>query len=168
MVKYQGAPPAILFVCLGNICRSPLAEGALRHFCQARGIEMTIDSAGTGDWHLGYPPDPRSVTEAARHGVDISTLRARQVAGRDFNSFDHIIAMDSQNLHDLQQLAPATATARLSRLLDHVDDMGGDVPDPYHGTANDFARTWFLVSAGVAGFVQTLGLDALRTGVLSG
>lgn len=168
MVNYQSKIPAILFVCLGNICRSPLAEGALRQLCLQRGIDMMIDSAGTGDWHLGHPPDPRSVAEAAQHGVDISGQRARQITIEDFSRFSHIIAMDNQNLRDLQKLAPPATTARLSRLLDHADNLGTDVPDPYHGTAKDFARTWLLVRAGVAGFVQAFEPDIERTGVLSG
>lgn len=132
------SPPALLFVCLGNICRSPLAEAAFRHRAAEAGLAALADSAGTGDWHVGEPPDPRAIAEARRHGLDISTCRGRQVSAADFSRFTHILALDARNLADLTRLAPAGARARLSLLLDHVPDMAGQpVADPYWGTAKD-------------------------------
>src|SRR6218665_3120924 len=116
---------SILFVCLGNICRSPLAEAAFRDAAERAGLAVATDSAGTGDWHIGSPPDRRAVAEAARHGIDISGYRGRQVTPDDFHRFDHILALDLRNLADLGATAPADATARLSLLLDHVEGMAG-------------------------------------------
>ena len=135
--------PAVLFVCLGNICRSPLAEGALRKVAAERDLAIRIDSAGTGDWHVGNPPDPRSVTEAARHGVDIAWQRARQVTSADFRRFSHIFALDRQNLTDLRAMAPADGTAKLTLLRDVLPgSAGGSVPDPYYGGEDGFRIVW--------------------------
>ena len=135
--------PAVLFVCLGNICRSPLAEGALRKVAAERDLAVRIDSAGTGTWHVGNPPDPRSVAEAARHGADIGGQRARQVTPRDFRQFSHIYALDEQNLSDLRAIAPADATARLALLSDAVPGAAGrSVPDPYYGGEDGFRIVW--------------------------
>lgn len=109
----RGGVPSVLFVCLGNICRSPLAEGALRAAAVRAGLDLTVDSAGTGGWHAGDPPDRRAQAAARRHGTDISGLRARQVRPEDFRKFDHVFALDRQNLQDLQAIAPADATAEL-------------------------------------------------------
>ncbi len=125
--------PSVLFVCLGNICRSPLAEGVFRHEVAKRGLaqSFTIDSAGTGGWHAGEPPDPRAIRVAKRHGVDISDLRARQVRVADFDEFDHLLAMDRSNLDDLLALCPREHRTRV-RLLRSYDSVAGtDVPDPY-------------------------------------
>ncbi|WP_324698821.1 low molecular weight protein-tyrosine-phosphatase [Novosphingobium aerophilum] len=140
-------PPSVLFVCLGNICRSPLAEAALRHAAQEAGLELTVDSAGTGSWHIGKGPDPRSCDEASRHGIDITHYRARQVTVRDFDRFDRIVALDASNLANLERIAPASPHARLSLLLDHVPGMEGqDVDDPYFGGPEGFVTTWEQVS----------------------
>ena len=147
----DGRDGSVLFVCLGNICRSPLAELAMRLAAADAGLDIRVDSAGTGDWHVGRPPDPRARAEAARHGHDITQYRARQVTADDFLRFDHIVALDASNRGDLQRLRPAGATARLSLLLDHVRGREGeDVFDPYHGDAAAFAETWADVSAGTA------------------
>jgi protein-tyrosine phosphatase len=147
--------PSLLFVCLGNICRSPLAEGALRHAAAHRGLDLTLDSAGTGNWHVGHPPDPRAIAAARRNGVDISDLRARQVTADDFTRFDHLVALDRQNLADLRRLAPAGATARLSLLNNHVPGREGQgVADPYTGTDADFDQTWAEVTAAVPGLLR--------------
>jgi protein-tyrosine phosphatase len=138
---------SVLFVCLGNICRSPLAEAALRQECAASGLNAIIDSAGTGEWHVGQPPDDRAQAAAARNGADIGHLRARLVTASDFRDFDHVIAMDKQNFRDLVALRPANPVAELSLLLDHVGGRAGeDVADPYYGGEADFDQTWAEVA----------------------
>ncbi len=142
------ANPAILFLCLGNICRSPLAEGAARAAFARAGIAATIDSAGTGDWHVGHPPDRRAQAEARRRGVDIAGLRARQLAQSDFYDFDLILAADTENLNEARALAPPDATARLMLMLDLVPGRGGNsVADPYYGADDGFGVTWRDVDA---------------------
>ena len=149
--------PAVLLVCLGNICRSPLAEAALRHAAEAEGLDAEIDSAGTGDWHIGAPPDPRAQAVARANGLDIAHLRGRQVARADFDRFDHIVALDHENLRVLKSLRPAGSRARLSLLLDHVPGRAGEaVADPYFGDDTGFETTWADVTAGAAGLVATL------------
>ena len=111
--------PCVLFVCLGNICRSPLAEAAFREEARRLNLDVVADSAGTGGWHVGEPPDPRAQAVARRNGVDISSLRGRQVKPADFHRFTHIVALDEDNLANLRRLAPPDATAELSLLLDH-------------------------------------------------
>jgi protein-tyrosine phosphatase len=134
---------AVLFVCMGNICRSPLAEAAFRAEAGRRGLDVTIDSAGTGGWHAGEPPDHRARAVAARNGVDISGLRARQVIREDFDRFDHIVALDGDNLAHLERMRPAGARASLSLLLDHVEGRQGEpVVDPYYGGDAHFDVTW--------------------------
>src|SRR5436305_6689578 len=118
-------PVSILFVCLGNICRSPLAEGAFRAEAERRGLEIEADSAGTGGWHAGEPPDRRAIAAAGRMGVDISGQRARKVTRADFDRFDHIVALDEENFADLARLRPAGSRARLSLLLDHAPGREG-------------------------------------------
>ena len=106
---------AVLFVCLGNICRSPLAEAAFRAEAQRAGLAARADSAGTADYHLGEPPDPRAIRTARARGVDISGYRGRQVSAADFEAFSHILALDSANLAQLQRIAPAQHDVRLDR-----------------------------------------------------
>ena len=152
------APPAILFVCLGNICRSPLAEAALRAEAERAGLEVTVDSAGTGDWHVGRPPDCRAQATALRHGIDISGYRARQVTPEDFRRFDQVFALDRDNLANLETVAPADATAALGLLLDLVPGREGEgVQDPYYGGDEGFERTWAEVSAAARAIVARLG-----------
>lgn len=148
---------SVLFVCLGNICRSPLAEAALRAEAERLGIEVEIDSAGTGDWHIGGPPDRRAIAAARRNGLDISHLRARQVRREDFYRFDHIIALDEANLADLRRTRPADARAELSLFLDHVEGRRGEaVADPYYGEAADFDATWRDVVAGAESLARQI------------
>ncbi len=154
--------PSVLFVCLGNICRSPLAEAALRAEAVAAGLAITIDSAGTGAWHAGNPPDPRAIAEAARHGIDISGYRARQVREDDFRHFGQIFALDPQNLRDLKRIAPGSllgrARARVSLLMDLVPGREGSaVIDPYGGTEEDFAAVWDDVTTAVRQLVARIG-----------
>ena len=122
---------SILFVCLGNICRSPTAEAIFRGQAAGRGFE--IDSAGTSGWHDGNPSDPRASAEAAKRGIDMSYIRSRKVIPEDFERFDMIVAMDGQNLRDLKAMQPAGSTAKLVKLLDYAPEIGrADVPDPYY------------------------------------
>jgi protein-tyrosine phosphatase len=156
--------PSFLFVCLGNICRSPLAEAAFVEAAKRAGVAVTADSAGTGDWHVGHAPDPRSQAVAARHGVDISGMRARRVRGEDFRSFDHILALDPQNLRDLHAIAPAGTTARLSLLLDHVPGRAGQgVRDPYYGDDSDFDAVWSDVSSAADALVAMLNEEGSQS-----
>ncbi|MFL6845641.1 MAG: low molecular weight protein-tyrosine-phosphatase [Allosphingosinicella sp.] len=148
---------SVLFVCLGNICRSPLAEAAFRREAERLGLDVEIDSAGTGDWHIGHPPDARAAAVAARNGVDISHLRARRVEPDDFRRFDHIVALDSNNLRDLERLRPTDGTARLSLLLDHVEGRAGEaVADPYYGDEAHFDAAWADVSAGAEALARKI------------
>lgn len=153
----SAVPPRILFVCLGNICRSPLAEAAMRTAAERAGIQLDVDSAGTGDWHVGRPPDPRAIATAAGHGIDISGLRGRQVTLADFTAFDHIVALDRQNLKDLRTILPRDATAELSMLLDHADGRAGQgVADPYFGEDAGFEVAWTDIRHGVEGLLDRL------------
>lgn len=149
--------PSVLFVCMGNICRSPLAEAALRALAQARGVELLIDSAGTGPWHVGEPPDRRSQSEAARHGVDISDQRARQVGRADFDRFDLIVAMDRDNLAHLRRMRPEGSRAELALLLDHVAGREGqEVGDPYYGGPEGFRIAWSDATEAAGGILDRL------------
>ena len=149
--------PSVLFVCLGNICRSPLAEAAFREEARRLKLNVVADSAGTGDWHVGSPPDPRAQAVARKNGVDISALRGRQVKPADFRRFTHIVALDEDNLANLRRLAPADAMADLSLLLDHVEGREGQpVADPYFGDDDGFDVTWTDVTAGALGLAQKL------------
>nr|WP_221262692.1 low molecular weight protein-tyrosine-phosphatase [Sphingomonas kyeonggiensis] len=153
-----GEVTSVLFVCLGNICRSPLAEGALRAAAAHAGIEVEVDSAGTGGWHAGDPPDRRAQAAARRHGTDISGLRARQVRPEDFRRFDFVFALDRQNLRDLQAIAPADASAELGLLMDLVPGReGSSVADPYYGEDRDFDVTWADVHAAADALVARFG-----------
>lgn len=150
-------PPSLLFVCLGNICRSPLAEAAFRDAAARAGLEAVADSAGTGGWHAGHAPDPRSQAMALRHGIDISGMRARAVRGADFTGFDHILALDPQNLRDLNAMAPARSSARIALLMDHVPGCAGQaVHDPYYGGEADFDAVWNQVREAADALVTML------------
>jgi protein-tyrosine phosphatase len=149
--------PAVLFVCLGNICRSPLAEAAFRVETAQAALDVEVDSAGTGHWHAGKPPDLRAQAVALRNGADISGYRARQVAAEDFHRFTHIVALDADNLAHLQRMRPSGATASLSLLLDHVPGREGEaVADPYYGEDSGFDATWADVLDGARGLARRL------------
>ncbi|KZM51314.1 low molecular weight protein-tyrosine-phosphatase [Labrenzia sp. OB1] len=147
-------PHSVLFVCLGNICRSPLAEGIFRTLVDesGQGDLFTIDSAGTGAWHIGNPPDPRSIDIAAKHGIDLSAQRARQVVSADFTRFDTILAMDAANLAALGS-EESSRTAHIRLLL---NDPPKDVPDPYFGGPDGFEHVYRLVRSGCEKFLDTL------------
>lgn len=152
---------SVLLVCLGNICRSPLAEAALREEAARIGLDLHVDSAGTGDWHIGHPPDRRAAAVALRNGIDISHLRARQVTPEDFRRFDHIVALDAQNLADLEAMRPEGAKAKLSMLLDHVEGREGQaVADPYYGDAEHFDRAWTDVTDGARALARRIAEEA--------
>lgn len=153
------APHRVLFVCLGNICRSPTAEGVLRHLAakQAPRLALEIDSAGTADYHIGAPPDPRSQRAARRRGIDIGGLRARLVAADDFARFDLILAMDKDNLRELQALQPRNSHAAVKLFLEYAPDLGlRDVPDPYYRDAAAFEEVLDLTTAASRGLLAAL------------
>lgn len=147
MVMKQQIEAAVLFVCLGNICRSPLAEAAFRHHAELAGLDIEVDSAGTGRWHVGKPPDPRAQSVARRHGVETGDYKARQLENADFHRFTHIFALDHDNLADIRARAPVDGRARIMLLLDLVKGREGQaVADPYYGDDSGFDRTWHEVS----------------------
>lgn len=123
----------ILMVCLGNICRSPMAEGILKSKIEEQGLDWKVDSAGTGSWHIGELPDPRSILEARRNGIDITDQRARQIEGSDFDQFDLILAMDRSNYQDISRLANGKENQeKVMMIMDLVStDTPQNVPDPY-------------------------------------
>ena len=149
----------ILFVCLGNICRSPTAEGVMRHLLRERGLEEEIEvqSAGTGSWHVGAPPDERATEAARRRGIALEGA-ARQVRPSDFEEFDRIVAMDRHNLRDLLDLAPDDEARQKVRLL--LDEA--DVPDPYYGGARGFDEVLDLVEEACAELLDEVAGDLAR------
>jgi protein-tyrosine phosphatase len=138
---------SILFVCLGNICRSPLAEGVFRAAAAERGLaqRFRLDSAGTGGWHAGSAPDPRSVAVAARHGIDITGQCARKVVPEDFETFDLLLGMDHSNVEELRRLAPRPARTKIHLFLDYAGIGDRDVPDPYFGGPDGFADVYRMI-----------------------
>jgi protein-tyrosine phosphatase len=146
-------------VCLGNICRSPTAEGVLRDIAarEAPDLDLEVDSAGTADYHIGSAPDPRSRRAALARGIDISGLRARVVSAEDFSRFDLLLAMDRENLRALEALRPAGSHAQLRLLLSYAPESGlRDVPDPYYGTDRDFEAVLDLTTAAARGLIAKL------------
>lgn len=153
-------PTSVLFVCLGNICRSPMAEGVFRRMVAEAGLRdaIRVDSAGTGDWHVGEPPDGRAIATAARRGIDITGLRARLVHEKDFQSFDHILAMDRNNLAALQRMAVPGGTIP-ELFLRHAAGAGIDeVPDPY--MTGGFDKVLALIETASAGLLRSLRKSA--------
>jgi protein-tyrosine phosphatase len=149
----------ILFVCTGNICRSPLAEGIFARMVAnaGRAAEFDIDSAGTGGWHQSDPPDRRSIAVAAHHGIDISGQRARRITAIDFDRYDLILAMDHDNVRSLLQTAPSRAQAKI-HLFDAFTTAGNtDVPDPYYGDGADFEAVYAMLFAGCTRLLETAG-----------
>jgi protein-tyrosine phosphatase len=146
----------VLFVCMGNICRSPTAEGVFREFARrhAPDLELEVDSAGTHDYHVGEPPDPRALKAASTRGLDISGLRARQVEAADFERFDLILAMDRLNYETLRERSPPAFRSRIRLLLEFADDASReDVPDPYYGGPQGFEEVLDLLEDAAAGLL---------------
>jgi protein-tyrosine phosphatase len=157
-------PMRLLMLCMGNICRSPMAEGALRARLHAAGLadDVEVDSAGTGGWHAGDPPDPRAIDTAAAHGVDISGLRARKLAIEDFDRFDWILCADRDNLVQAQLRRPITSHGRPVLLLEWAGRrVRREVPDPYEGGPRDFVRAWALVDDAAARIVERIRSGAV-------
>jgi protein-tyrosine phosphatase len=148
----------ILFVCLGNICRSPLGEGLLRHRAAEFGLAHLVEtaSAGTGNWHDGEPPDRRSISVARKYGIDISGQRARQIRTDDFDAHDLIFAMDRDNLRHIVRIAPHDSSADIHLFTDFVGGPSRDVPDPYHGDGSDFEHVYAMLDAGCRSLLDIL------------
>lgn len=155
----------VLMVCLGNICRSPTAEGVLRAELAKRGLadRVEVDSAGTAAWHVGKNPDSRSIAHAKKRAVDISSCKARQVLSDDFHVFDYVLAMDNANLQALAQLQPAHSKATLASLLSFGSLPGyTEVPDPYYGDGAGFETVLNLIEVAVSGLIDHLVAHNLR------
>jgi len=154
---------SVLFVCTGNICRSPTAQGVFEKMVHAAGLaeRVRVDSAGTHDYHVGESPDARAQAHARRRGYDLSTLRARQGLRADFEAFDHILAMDRGHLKILRRLAPP-GYGGLQLFMDYAPrSLGPDVPDPYYGGADGFERVLDMIEHAAAGLLRSLA-DASR------
>ena len=144
----------VLFVCMGNICRSPTAQGVFERLIAAEGLAhaVTTDSAGTAAYHVGHPPDGRAAAAAAKRGVDLAGYRARQVAVRDFHDFHLVLAMDRDNFAAMERIVPAGRESRLRMFLEFAPDFSADdVPDPYYGGADGFERVLDMIEAGSRG-----------------
>ena len=149
----------VLFVCLGNICRSPTAHAIFEHKIQAEGMskQIIVDSAGTGSWHVGSPPDRRMCEVAAKHGYAMDHLRARQASANDFNEFDYIFAMDKSNLSDLQDLCPDHYQGTLALFLPYCGaSLMEEVPDPYYGGAAGFEKVLSVIERSADKLVDML------------
>jgi protein-tyrosine phosphatase len=149
----------VLFVCMGNICRSPTAEGVFRHKVNEAGLEdkIDIDSAGTAAYHVGHPPDPRAQKAAEKRGFDLSSQQARKVSSADFEKFDLVIAMDSDNHYELEMICPPGYEDRLQMFLKFAQNSRGtDVPDPYYGGSGGFETVLDMIEDAAEGLLQHL------------
>lgn len=148
----------ILMVCLGNICRSPMAEGILKHKALECGLKITVDSAGTGGWHAGEHPDSRAIQTAKKFGVDISNQIARKFSQRDFDDFDLIFVMDQSNLSDVRKMARNEKDARKIKLLLELDEPGSgrEVPDPWYGDQDGFTEVFSMMDKACAALIRDL------------
>ena len=152
---------SILFVCLGNICRSPTAEGLMLNHIEAAGLShlVRVDSAGIGGWHAGDPPDRRAIAAARKRGVDLSQLRARQVQKADFSKFELIVGMDRQNVADLRHLAPAASTAHVGLFLDEALGLPDEVPDPYYEDERAFDAVFDVCDRAIRALVEKIRIE---------
>lgn len=152
----------VLFICMGNICRSPTAEGVFRHKVKNADIEdqFVIDSAGTHAYHVGNPPDSRAQDAALKRGIDLSTQRARRVKTDDFSTFDYVIAMDESNKRDLLTICPAGYEDRIHLFLDFADGNESEVPDPYYGQGRGFEIVLNLVENAANGLLEHIRKNA--------
>ena len=151
---------SVLFVCLGNICRSPMAEGAFQHLVNERGLmdQFNLDSAGTGGWHSGEPPDPRSIRTAQKHGVDINQQRSRVLLPIDLEQFDYVFAMDKSNEANIIKRNPDGNLDRIHMFLSLTDGPEAEVPDPYYDRDDGFEIVWSLVSAAAEAWLDRICL----------
>ena len=152
-------PTRVLMVCLGNICRSPTAEAVLRHKAHAAGLDgrIEVDSAGTAGYHVDSPPDRRAIAHGERRGLAMRHLRGRQVSRDDFDRFDFILAMDEDNLANLERLRPPGSRAKVALLLSYAPGTGArEVPDPYYGSADGFEKVLDLVESAADGFIASV------------
>jgi len=150
-------PSRVLFVCLGNICRSPTAEGVFRALLEARGLTdlIEVDSAGTSNWHIGESPDPRAIEAAGSRGIDLTPLRGRQATPGDFSEFDYVIAMDNENYANLSRLATPEQQAKLHLFLEFAEGVSEtEVPDPYFGSAGGFPHVLDLIENASQGLLE--------------
>nr|WP_136251978.1 low molecular weight protein-tyrosine-phosphatase [Ningiella ruwaisensis] len=148
--------PSVLFVCLGNICRSPTAEGVFRDKAEKSGVSVRIDSAGTGGYHIGAPPDKRSQQVARSRGYDLSLIKCRKVAESDFEEFDYIVAMDHQNVSDLKRKCPEELHHKISLFLSHCESEFEEVPDPYYAGLKGFELVLDLIEEASDGLLLKL------------
>lgn len=149
----------VLFVCMGNICRSPTAEGVFRHLVSSQGLDakLKIDSAGTHAYHVGEAPDPRAQATAKRRGVDLGRLRARRVSADDIEQFDYILAMDNDNHQHLIAISPPGHDHKVRLMLDYAPELDlSEVPDPYYGGINGFERVLDLIEAASLGLLDDI------------
>ncbi len=149
----------VLFVCLGNLCRSPTAEGVFKALVEREGLsdQISVDSAGVGSWHIGQSPDRRAQAAARGRGIDLSSQRGRQIKPQDFDRFDYVIGMDSQNHSDLSGLCPAGGEDRLHTFMQFAPHLGhADVPDPYYGGDDGFDVVLDLIEAASDGLLDDI------------
>lgn len=154
----------VLFVCMGNICRSPTAQGVFRGLVERRGLQhhISTDSAGTIAFHVGNPPDRRAMATAKTRGFDLSDMRARQVSASDFSRFDYVLAMDESNHQDLQRICPDGMEHKLHMFLDFAPQLDErEVPDPYYGGQHGFEHVFDLVEAASAGLIRHIEVQDL-------
>ena len=150
---------SVLFVCMGNICRSPTAHGVFRHLVEQHGLtdSIYIDSAGTHAYHVGEPPDPRALSIAVNRGIDMSDLRARRAVEKDFEYFEYVLAMDQDNFSILENISPVDRLDRLSLFLDFAPELGEkEVPDPYYGGVKGFEHVFDMIDAASQGLLDDI------------
>jgi len=167
-MKHSAPVPrnSILFVCLGNICRSPIAEGVFRHIFENRGYRgvFHVDSAGLGSWHIGSPPDERAQAAMRLHGIDISNLRARRVTPADFETFDLILAMDRSNRNALFKLAPKEHHHKIALFMDYAPNLCvQEIPDPFFGEKDGFDYAYQLIESASRGLFVSLTTKSQAT-----